>query len=125
MDLRTKPIEQAIVFDEGDDRQRLVVYEPGDGTRYVVLFNRIDFHPDVHTHMGAPEVASLVTLVNFGRRSMIVGHGQGYLAPRYVEEKLGFGLPSAVTMAELIARYTDRDALTPEEAEARYERQGD
>jgi hypothetical protein len=125
-ELRTKSIEESIVKDvpmghsmtvpEHQAPVRVVEYCPGDGTRYELVFTRLG-----NTVSGARD-SMLVTLTSFrGCPSMLVEIDNGFLAPHYVAEKMDIHNASAVTLAEIIAHYTRRDAYTPDEYRAHVE----
>jgi hypothetical protein len=145
--LRTKPtVADGIVSSESnaDDSMRVVDYQPGNGTRYVVLFGFIS-RPDPPadaTNVGngvlrstALPVKALellgrsdaheavkkrlvqVTLFRGGSgRSLIVG-GTELVHWVYVKEKLGVPEPDAVVLAELIGQVCWLEAMSCEQYE--------
>lgn len=114
MELRAIPIEQAIkVHNIVGEHVHVVDYQPGDGTRYELVF------ASVGPRVSGAENAVLVSLINFPQGpSMLVERNHGFLAPSYVTEKLGIKGASAVTLAEIIAHFTGREAYSPEEYRA-------
>jgi len=116
MELRSKPIAEAITKDRDlQGGSRFIEYCPGDGTRYELVFTPVGDAPS-----GTSD-SVLVTLVNFSHSpSMLVERGHGFLAVQFVEEKLGIRGASAITLTEIIARFTDRDALSPEHYRAQH-----
>lgn len=114
MELRSKPIADAILKNVPCvGATRVVEYQPGDGTRYELVFS------DVGGGCCGSANAVLVTVVNFPRSpSMLVERDHGFLSPTYVAEKMGVSAPSAITLAEVIAHFTGREAYSPEEYRA-------
>lgn len=125
MELRSKPIDESITIDHEVPGRRFIEYQPGDATRYLLLFVDLDFG-DTHglgQHVGSNGSASVVTLLNWPHcPSVVLQRDGGFLAPAYVEEKLGVGGPSSVTLAEIIAHVLGREADTPERYRERYGR---
>lgn len=108
--LRTKTIEQSIRKNVMIGDTRIVVYEPGDCTRYDLVFT------PVGSALPGTTNAMLVTVSNFRHGpSMLVEINHGFLAPWYLSEKMGIEGPSAVTLAEVIAHFTERTAMSPED----------
>lgn len=108
--LRTKPLVEAITKEIVLGARVLVAeYQPGDGTRYELLFT------EVGDAVSGGTDAVIVTLINFPHApSMSVEKRGGFLAPSYVAEKLGVGDSSSVTLAEVIAHFVGLEAYTPD-----------
>jgi hypothetical protein len=122
MSLRTLPtIEAGIVHREDLPGRTFIEYQPGDGTRYSLIFTDLQDFEKVSYHLGCQDDSVLVTLVNFSM-SMVVAKNNGFLSWRYVHEKMGdskasLTQASAFTLAEIIAHMTGREATTPQQAE--------
>lgn len=110
MELRSKPIAEAITKQfEYPGGIVVIEYCPGDGTRYELVFT------PVRDALSGTTDSTLATLVNFPKGpSMLVERNGGFLAPTYVEEKLGIRGASSITLAEIIAHFTGREANGPE-----------
>jgi hypothetical protein len=82
----------------GDDRRHCVVdYQPGNGTRYVLLFTWLT--PEERQLVGGPVVVSKVE-----GRTGCSAFGYGMATPDYVAEALDLGQADAVWVAALITR---------------------
>jgi len=119
-DLRTKEtVEAGIVFEEriGSLPETIFcVYEPGDGTRYAVLLTPIEWSPDAMRQMGVQENTWLVSLMNDpgSVESFCIHAPKGGYIHYDRAQKTRLGLPSSVTLTELLAhllgcRCTTRD----------------
>jgi len=112
--LRQKPsVEAGIVAKETTMGRTYVDYQPGNGTRFSYLFVEIVGMPKLTANAGANPHSWLIMDTN-NRRAHLFG-AVGFLAPRYVAEKLALSESSSVVIAELISYVTGRTAYTCEE----------
>jgi hypothetical protein len=124
-DLRTKEtIEEGIVFIEriGSLPERIFcVYEPGDGTRYAVLLTPLDWSPEAMGRMGVGENTWLVSLMNDpgSVKSFCVTAAPGGYIHYDRAQKVDLGLPSSVTLTELLAHLLKCHCTTRDEFLAR------
>lgn len=114
---RTKPIADAIVWDETHATRGVtfVAYEPGNATRYLCVFVDLRLSPQALPMLGfaplEPDGVFMFAWLNRSRGGCAYTfRDAGYLAPTYLAEKLNCGLADAAVLAELIARYTKREA---------------
>lgn len=134
--LRTKPSVKASIMSEASSASgtvRVVDYQPGNGTRYVVLFSmlkrndsddlfRCSLPEGGLSLLGLPESgddARFVQVTLFGGlgRSMIVG-ASPIIHWHYVYEKLGVSELDAVVLAELIGFVCQLECVSCEQYEA-------
>jgi hypothetical protein len=107
MELRTKAtVAEGITKQSEAEGARFVEYQPGNGTRYVLVLTELGrLGPEACTAcgLGREGTGVLVSWVNgFRAPSMVVPSDGGYLAPNYVERKLNSSMADAVVLAELI-----------------------
>jgi hypothetical protein len=118
-DLRTKcSIEAGIVTDlpKGSviGPVRFVDYQPGNGTRYNLVFTNINGTDEVGNNNGW-----LVTWLNsHDLKAMVVTDSGQLLHFSYVMEKMRACASDAVCLAEIIGYCTGRSYITCEEFEA-------
>lgn len=86
----------------------VVVYQPGNGTRYTVVFTDL-------RNLSNPFLGVGQWLVNVLGVGAMQSYSNGYLAYDYVQEKLRCGVADAVVLAELIGRELGRKYVTCEE----------
>jgi hypothetical protein len=121
LDIRTKKtVEESIQSVECynkdfpqmiDTTIRYVCYAPGNGTQYRLVFTDISsLHLDEMNLSGG----WLVTCLN-SMKSMMVANSKSMLHYSYAQEKLGVGISDAVCLAEIIAHFTGRTAVSCEE----------
>lgn len=85
--MRTKNIEESIINRTDEPGRILLEYQPGNGTRYVLLLTRVpDGAQDVVGCRAGSWVVSLVDGALSGRCCVLAP--DGYLSPSYVAEKL-------------------------------------
>jgi hypothetical protein len=122
-DLRTKEtVAEGIVFVEqigtvpSAPAHTFCVYEPGDGTRYAVLLTPLGWSEKARGKMGVSEHTWLVSLMNDpgSVKSFCVTAAPGGYIHYDRAQKVDLGLPSSVTLTELLAhllkcRCTTRD----------------
>lgn len=116
MDLRTKSIDDSIVLDEEGDSGRLVEYHPGNGTRYLVLFQCLDgFSKAAHDRIGCGENAVLMTtLTDPSNQRAVVVHSNSLIHWSRME-RLTPSLSDQVVLAELAGFVLGCDAVSCEE----------
>jgi hypothetical protein len=121
LDVRTKKtIEEGIQIREESEGSIFVLYSPGNGTIYTVVFRNLsNCSPELKDRMGLGTCGGwLVTYMNWlTMPSMIVLEDpQGLLHWEYVREKLrGVGAADAVVLAELIGHMVGRTCIPSEE----------
>jgi hypothetical protein len=116
---RTKTVEQGIVLRAALNESLFIEYQPGNGTRYPLLITPIhDFPTEARSRMGAgrePPTGRelMVTLFRDEYRTVLVGGF--FLAPSYLQEKLGVGEVDAVIIGELLGHLYGVPAKTVEQ----------
>lgn len=112
-ELRTKPtVEAGIKFQQDQDHGSAVVeYQPGNGTRYLVVLADIRDEEAARV-LGCPCPATCFTFPLTGK-SIILGWDDDILHWVYVKEKLGCSFPDAVVLTELLAHLLNIDAELP------------
>lgn len=112
-----KTVDAGIVKKQAvTDTTTFVAYEPGNGRRYEVLFNRLD---EGIASIGIEQLAMCVSLLHHTPiKTMIVQPSPGGfsqtsgkrepLYPHDVAERLGINAADAIVLAELICAYTAR-----------------
>ena len=87
--MRIKDFEEAIrwAVDDLVPQCKILEYQPGNGTRYVIMFARVP--PAACERIGSQKNSWLVSLPDgaLAGRCMVLA-GEGYLDPSYVAEKL-------------------------------------
>lgn len=73
------------------------VYQPGNGTRYEVVFSKFD-------HGYGPE--TVMTIINM-RKAMIIPSAMGMHSLGYMQEKLGLGEGDCYALIPLINSYLE------------------
>jgi hypothetical protein len=125
-DIRTKAtVEDGIVLDQetGYPYTRVVEYQPGNGTRYVLAITRVATPTSSAKVCGALGTGAdrdtfLVAKLNAGQgTAMLVGGVEHFLHFNSVQEKLGVGLSDAVVLAELIGELLNLRHVTCEQFE--------
>jgi hypothetical protein len=110
LDLRTKPsVREGLVFDYETPTVRFVDYQPGNGNRYwFSIMTTIDFSDEVNERLGFGGGTGYVVTDLNGRRSMML-IDRGFLAARYVREKLECSWSDGYVLAELFGYLLERD----------------
>jgi hypothetical protein len=107
MSLRTRPIADAIVMDETTHGgTRLIEYQPGNGTRYVVLFQSTSaWSQEALDRLGWQEGTVLISVLNFQQPlSPYPAAPHGFIHFAYLRDKMKLGNDAdARVLAELIA----------------------
>ena len=124
--IRTKArVRDGIVLERLlDTGTRVVEYQPGNGTRYVLVITRLtqpQSTAELRNALGTGDERDtyLVAKLNAGRgTAILVGGVDHFLHYRTVAEKLGVGLSDAVVLAELIGELLGMLHLTCAEFEA-------
>lgn len=124
LELRTKPtVEVGITYLEKieETRTTVVEYQPGDGSSYRLIFSALTgLSLESLKCLGLENWPNIVvTLVNnleIPDGSMITRWG-AYIDHVRVGACFGTGLPSSITLAELIAHLIDGTAMSCEEAQ--------
>ena len=127
LSLRTKPtIEAGIVYREIlPDGREVVGYEPGDGTRYLLIISPLDgFAMLTCLEVGIDPSLKNVIVTHASDpgdpRSLITYRG-GHLHYEDVKRLLRTTLASAITLAEVIAYLIGGTALSCDEAQKCFE----
>ena len=107
---------------------RMVDYQPGNGTRYVIAFQRVPNNDEtsaIQQRAGLPENAVIVSWL-FEHKCMPLSLDADFLHWSYVQEKLRCSTPTAVVLAELFAFVLpERIAMTSEQwTQSQEKRQG-
>lgn len=96
-----------------DDEPRIVVYEPGNGTRYEILVTGLPH--DAGDLIGCQEGSLLVAWLNDVNKCMILAPA-GFLHYTYVMEKMHIrSIVDAVVLTELLGYLTSRPCTTCDE----------
>lgn len=127
-DIRTKAtVREGIVLDEsvGEPHDtRIVEYQPGNGTRYVLVITELagpytDERVRYALGTGNERATHLVAKLNAGAgTAMLVGGVDHFLHYTSVMEKLGVGISDAVVLAELLGELLNLRHMTCAEFEA-------
>jgi hypothetical protein len=129
-ELRTKPtVEDGIAFIDTDSTKggrQVVEYQPGNGTRYVLVITKVTNRGSVDSEardiLGTGDATDtyLVTRLRGDQgHSMLVGGIEHSIHYKAVQTKLGCGLMSdAVVVAELIGYLLNMPHVSCEEFEA-------
>ncbi len=100
--------KESVVTGIVDDRRagpvRFIEYQPGNGTRYTLVFSRLLM--TMH-RTGYEEHATVVSWLQTGRCMVLAP--TGYIAESYVAEKLDCREGDALVLAELFAHVTERE----------------
>ncbi len=106
---RTKPIADAIrALSQSPVHTIVLDYQPGNGTAYHLVITG-PYEATEATERVGIDGSYTVTVLNFGTCMTIAGKG-GYLSWGYMAEKLGLEQDDAMVLAEIIAKYTGREA---------------
>jgi hypothetical protein len=122
LSLRTKPtVEAGIVFREAfPDGREVVRYEPGDGTRYILIVSPLDgFSECTHREVGLCYRWDNVIVTyasDPGDPHSMITHRGGHIHYETVRERLKTTLASSITLAEVIAYVLGGTALSCDEA---------
>ena len=111
--MRTKPdVRSGVRTDTGESEVRVIAYEPGNGTRYVVVLCRLPQSTLVDEALGG-EPEYLVWVKNYGGAMVLeCGTPVDHLD---VMRALRCSVFDAVVLAELIGWATRRRAISVEE----------
>jgi len=112
-DIRTKPIEACAARVAGNDERKVVDWQPGNGTRYALLFVRL------HELAGVDECSDWQVTWITRRRTMFVSDSS-YVSYSYVQEKMSWvkdiiGISDAICIAEAIGHVLGLEATSCEE----------
>lgn len=111
--MRTRPdVRSGIRSDTGESVARVIAYEPGNGTRYVVVLTRLPVSTLADDALGG-EPEYLVWVKNYGR-SMVLERGEP-VEHLDVMRALGCSVFDAVVLAELVGWATRRASTTVED----------
>lgn len=97
-----KPLSASIkrVWVSADCRTRLVDLEPGNGTKYMVLFSNLP--KEIGEVLGCGGRGVMATVTNFRNRPSILLPALGLVSLAYLVEKTGLGEGDAVALLPLI-----------------------
>lgn len=84
-------------------------YQPGNGTRYALLFTSLTGGAGTNIKAGSQLVTDLLS----GRAAVLAP--SGFLAPGYISEKLGMSEADGAVVAEFIGHVMRRDAWAPDQ----------
>ena len=106
---RNKPTVEAGIQSRTDmgGGNEVVVYEPGNGTRYVLVLTTIT-EPEAASQLGCSKGSVLVTFPNTGK-SMFLDRKAGPVFSYYVQEKLRCSDPDAEVQTELLGYLLGRE----------------
>ena len=121
-DLRTNPsVDGGISLESrAGDGTRTVVYQPGNGTRYVLVITDLSELPgEAKAELGhggnVPGLFMITRMVRWGGKSMLVAGPIHWKEVR--EAKLATGVSDAVVLAEVIGYLTGFKAMSCQEFE--------
>ena len=100
---------------ERNESRALVMYEPGNMTRYMVVVVRLG--GEFAAEIGAYPTGYTVSIVNFRKARTLVLSAPAFLHPDYVAEEMGIGVSDAAVIAELLAYLYPLDIEAPAAAE--------
>jgi hypothetical protein len=107
-DVRTRAIEDCVKVIEDIGDQKFVDWQPGNGTRYALLFLRVD--PRVKKDESNDWQITWLTK----RKTMFVSD-QSHVHFSYVQEKLDAGISDAICLAEAIGHILGLSSTTCED----------
>jgi len=112
-EMRTKPsVEAGIKSDSTDGRARVVDYQPGNGTRYVLVLTSLSGHPSQEKVLTREDQCALVWVQNF-KRGWIAGFGGTNLVHYSdIQKHLGCSIMDAVSLAEIIGFLLNRPCVS-------------
>lgn len=107
MTVRTKPTVKAGISKDSrwTGGARFIQYEPGNGTRYDVLFTKM---PGSRKHLYRDFIVA--SFLNHRKPSFLLPPWEGVLHWRYFSEKTGFGEADAKALTELVAHVAGIEA---------------
>jgi hypothetical protein len=118
-DLRTKPIEAGLAHEILGGDTRVIDYQPGNGTRYVLTVTDLSLQPQSSKAvLGYDRAKGLFLVTRMGRghdAAMLVAGQVHWKAVR--EAKLAVGVSDAVVLAEVIGYLTGFESMSCEEFE--------
>lgn len=117
MDLRTKPIAESVTADEHDGPVRVVEYQPGNGTRYVLTI--VELGGLARRALESIGVDGGWTVVVHNYRAAMTVRPDGYLGPHFVRPQLDCSIHDAVVIAEIVGHLLGVKHMTCEEFAAR------
>lgn len=103
LSLRTKPtIGAGIIYDYSAANSRIIEYQPGNGTRYRLIFiSTIDFPDDVNRHLGFGNGNGWIISYLNNDRCILLSAQLGMVHHDYVGQLLQCGISDAYVLAEL------------------------
>lgn len=120
--LRTNPtVQDGITHAEASEHFNLIEYQPGNGTRYVVLISDVGTQLSerglnlLGTSRGSVMVQLLSDLSN--PRAMTIGVGD-WLDPQWISERLHVNMADAVVLGELLGTFLHYPHMTCAQWEA-------
>jgi hypothetical protein len=117
-DVRTRPIEDSIkAVGQSDLGIGYYDYQPGNGTRYALLFTRLDATklPEAcEGTLGPGRSGWMITWVTKGK-TMILSDTGRFVHYNYIAEKLDVGVADAICLAEFIGHVLGRPSTRSEE----------
>jgi len=120
-ELRNKPtVADGIVYHKSNHGEpgphsELVEYQPGNGTRYLLLITSVRTIEGAEAKLGLQYNSVIVTDMLHSRTMVLAP--EGFLHWQYVKEKMELrSIPDAVVLAELLGHITGREAISSEEA---------
>lgn len=121
-DIRSVGIAKGLIKEtQWDPLVRYFVYEPGNGTRYPLMFTPLDYLEPHDTGAGDGTGYTLVSLC-WGPKDIrsYAFRNTGFLSWDKVMRELKLnGIPDAIVLAEFIALKLGREALSVEDAVSR------
>jgi hypothetical protein len=113
-----KDMKDAVTFSEEYMGVKFYEYQPGNGTRYHVVFSSlVGMNQYVKDRIGCDSRSYVVSLLNMpGISPMIVKMDGGLLHYQYVMEKMNLGKGDAVAIAIFIGWYLGRSAISYKDA---------
>jgi len=120
MDLRTKTtVEEGIVLDETSDIGRVIEYQPGNGTRYLVLIQHLDcLSSKAHERIGCSADSILITTLTDPSNQRAVVAGASGLLHWSRLERLFPSVSDQIVVAEMVGHVMGLDHVTCEEYQA-------
>jgi len=134
----TKTVEDGIVIDSQANAQRLIEYQPGNGTRYVVIFSDLTLlnRQAILALGGAVTrgqmLVTLATILQYRSALFTTVHPNADLRAKPLPVTMGevynkfgtkMGPSDAAVLAELIGWVLGRGSPTPEESQEQYAKQ--
>ena len=101
-----KSVEESMTSISGSGDVSIVEYQPGNSTRYVVSFVKLNIGEKAADVVGCTSGDYLITILEGLRdRPSVILRTGGYLCPSYLEHKIGVGEGDSAVLVPLIGTF--------------------